>query len=363
MLTNPTGVLRDQTHIVDSMVAAGVAADRGVRPGTRLPRHRAGRRLRGRLPRPAHAAPGLRRVRRERGQARRHVPQGRHRHASCSTSRTSARASTPTSGRCTRRCRPRRRPARHFVVLDRPNPIGGTARGPQLDPAYASGVGRKPDRAAARHDRRRAGAALRRRVPARRRRQGEQPRRGRRARLAARPPRTPACRGSRRARTCRPSTPRSSTPAPACSRARCSPRAAAPPGRSRSSARRASTGAGRRSSTTRACPACGSARPTSRRRSTSSRAQTCGGVALHVTDAHAFDAIRTAVAMIVTAKRAVPGRVRAGGRTTGSTSSAAPTGLRRMVDAGAGHRRGHRRVAARAGRVPRSTRQPYLRYR
>ncbi|GGS17116.1 exo-beta-N-acetylmuramidase NamZ family protein [Actinokineospora fastidiosa] len=31
-----------------------------------------------------------------------------------------------------------------FIVLDRPNPIGGHARGPRLDPAYASGVGRKP---------------------------------------------------------------------------------------------------------------------------------------------------------------------------------------------------------------------------
>ncbi|MCP2257985.1 Uncharacterized conserved protein YbbC, DUF1343 family [Streptoalloteichus tenebrarius] len=31
-----------------------------------------------------------------------------------------------------------------FVVLDRPNPLGGQAFGPQLDPAFASGVGRKP---------------------------------------------------------------------------------------------------------------------------------------------------------------------------------------------------------------------------
>jgi uncharacterized protein YbbC (DUF1343 family) len=30
-----------------------------------------------------------------------------------------------------------------YVVLDRPNPIGGRARGPMLDPAYSSGVGRK----------------------------------------------------------------------------------------------------------------------------------------------------------------------------------------------------------------------------
>ncbi|GLZ40974.1 DUF1343 domain-containing protein [Actinokineospora sp. NBRC 105648] len=31
-----------------------------------------------------------------------------------------------------------------FIVLDRPNPVGGDARGPLLDPAYASAVGRKP---------------------------------------------------------------------------------------------------------------------------------------------------------------------------------------------------------------------------
>jgi uncharacterized protein YbbC (DUF1343 family) len=31
-----------------------------------------------------------------------------------------------------------------FVVLDRPNPVGGQAFGPQLDPAFASGVGRRP---------------------------------------------------------------------------------------------------------------------------------------------------------------------------------------------------------------------------
>ncbi|WP_020669700.1 exo-beta-N-acetylmuramidase NamZ family protein [Amycolatopsis nigrescens] len=31
-----------------------------------------------------------------------------------------------------------------FVLLDRPNPLGGKAFGPMLDPAYASGVGRKP---------------------------------------------------------------------------------------------------------------------------------------------------------------------------------------------------------------------------
>lgn len=31
-----------------------------------------------------------------------------------------------------------------FVVLDRPNPLGGKAYGPMLDPAFESGIGRKP---------------------------------------------------------------------------------------------------------------------------------------------------------------------------------------------------------------------------
>lgn len=31
-----------------------------------------------------------------------------------------------------------------FMVLDRPNPVGGTPYGPMLDPAFSSGVGRKP---------------------------------------------------------------------------------------------------------------------------------------------------------------------------------------------------------------------------
>jgi uncharacterized protein YbbC (DUF1343 family) len=31
-----------------------------------------------------------------------------------------------------------------FMVLDRPNPVGGQAFGPQLNPAFASGVGKKP---------------------------------------------------------------------------------------------------------------------------------------------------------------------------------------------------------------------------
>ena len=52
-------------------------------------------------------------------------------------------ASTPTSGRCTRRCGRRSRSASRFVVLDRPNPIGGPATGPMMTTPYTSGVGAK----------------------------------------------------------------------------------------------------------------------------------------------------------------------------------------------------------------------------
>ena len=63
---------------------------------------------------------------------------------SSSTSRTSARASTPTSGPCTRRCARRSRVGARFVVLDRPNPIGGNARrAGDDDRRTTSGVGAK----------------------------------------------------------------------------------------------------------------------------------------------------------------------------------------------------------------------------
>jgi uncharacterized protein YbbC (DUF1343 family) len=50
-----------------------------------------------------------------------------------------------------------------FVVLDRPNPIGGThVEGNILDPRFTSFVGIYPDSGAARNDRRRVGSALQR---------------------------------------------------------------------------------------------------------------------------------------------------------------------------------------------------------
>ena len=72
VISNPTGILRrpgpHRRH--HARVREGQCG-RGVRARARLPRHGAGRRFRGRPHRPAHRDHGVRRVRRDRGQARR----------------------------------------------------------------------------------------------------------------------------------------------------------------------------------------------------------------------------------------------------------------------------------------------------
>ena len=57
---NPTGILPDLRHIVDTMHASGKVNGRGLRPRARLPRQRAGRRFRGGPHRPAHRDHGVR---------------------------------------------------------------------------------------------------------------------------------------------------------------------------------------------------------------------------------------------------------------------------------------------------------------
>ena len=60
----------------------------------------------------------------------------------CSTSRTSARARTPTSRRWRTSCRPPPRMVRDVWILDRPNPTGGNVvEGPVLDPKFSSFIG------------------------------------------------------------------------------------------------------------------------------------------------------------------------------------------------------------------------------
>ena len=124
------------------------------------------------------------------------------------------------------------------VVCDRPNPIGGVAvEGPMLEPGVRVVRRAVSDSDAARHDDRRAGAALQRALRHRRQARG---RRDARLDARGRTSTTPACRGCCRRPTCRRSTARSSIRARCCSKARTSPRAAARRGRSSSSARRGS---------------------------------------------------------------------------------------------------------------------------
>ena len=143
VLTNPTGVLRDQTHIVDAMVAAGrrpVAAfgpEHGFR-GTAQAGGSEGDYADPRTGVPVYDAYGANAAKLA----------GMFTKAGVDTvvfdiadvgarfytyiwSLYTAMQAAATTGAA-------------FVVLDRPNPVGGTARGPQLDPAYATGVGRKP---------------------------------------------------------------------------------------------------------------------------------------------------------------------------------------------------------------------------
>jgi uncharacterized protein YbbC (DUF1343 family) len=143
VLTNPTGALRDHTHIVDSMVAAGqrpVAAfgpEHGFR-GTAQAGGSEGDYLDPRTQIPVYDA----------YQANATKLAGMFTRAGVDTvvfdiadvgarfytfiwSMYTAMWAAVTTGAS-------------FVVLDRPNPVGGSPRGPMLDPAYQSGVGFRP---------------------------------------------------------------------------------------------------------------------------------------------------------------------------------------------------------------------------
>jgi uncharacterized protein YbbC (DUF1343 family) len=143
ILTNPTGVLRDNTHVVDSMVAAGVpptavfGPEHGFR-GTAQAGGSEGDYLDPRTQVPVYDTYTL--------TAARIADQFRKagidllvfdiadigaRFYTYIWSMYNAMHAAVLTGI-------------DFVVLDRPNPVGGTAYGPMLDPAFASGVGRKP---------------------------------------------------------------------------------------------------------------------------------------------------------------------------------------------------------------------------
>jgi uncharacterized protein YbbC (DUF1343 family) len=143
VLTNPTGALRDHTHIVDSMVAAGVAPvaafgpEHGFRgtaqaggsegdvldPRTRIPVYDAFGASADKLAGMFTKA-GVNTVLFDIADV------GARFYTFIWSMYTAMRAAVLTGA--------------SFVVLDRPNPVGGQPRGPQLDPAFATGVGLKP---------------------------------------------------------------------------------------------------------------------------------------------------------------------------------------------------------------------------
>ena len=144
LITNPTGILADLTHEVDSMLAVGRRGPaRDLRARARVPRHGAGGQRGGRVDRSAHRRDRLQRPWGHCGQLADQFrgagvdtvvfdiqDVGARFYTYIWTMYVGMLAAVAT--------------ARVFVVLDRPNPVGGEAFGPQLMPGFESGVGRKP---------------------------------------------------------------------------------------------------------------------------------------------------------------------------------------------------------------------------
>ncbi|ONI78908.1 hypothetical protein ALI144C_29565 [Actinosynnema sp. ALI-1.44] len=143
VLTNPTGVLRDRTHIVDSLVAAGMAPvavfgpEHGFR-GTAQAGGSEGSYTDPRTKVPVYDAYGITAAKLAEMYRKAGVDTvvfdiadvGARFYTYIWSMYTAMVAAVETGA--------------SFVVLDRPNPVGGKAFGPMLDPAFASGVGRKP---------------------------------------------------------------------------------------------------------------------------------------------------------------------------------------------------------------------------
>jgi uncharacterized protein YbbC (DUF1343 family) len=143
VLTNPTGALRDHTHIVDSMVAAGVVPVAAFGPehgfrGTAQAGGSEGDYLDPRTQIPVYDAFGASADKLAGMFTKAGVDTvvfdiadvGARFYTFIWSMYTAMRAAVTTGAA--------------FMVLDRPNPVGGAPRGPQLDPAFASGVGLKP---------------------------------------------------------------------------------------------------------------------------------------------------------------------------------------------------------------------------
>ena len=143
VLTNPTGVLRDQTHIVDSMVAADLrptavfGPEHGFR-GTAQAGGSEGDYLDPRTQIPVYDAYGVTAEKLAELFTKAGIDTlvfdiadvGARFYTYIWSMYTAMHASVLTGT--------------SVVVLDRPNPVGGRPYGPMLDPAFASGVGRKP---------------------------------------------------------------------------------------------------------------------------------------------------------------------------------------------------------------------------
>jgi uncharacterized protein YbbC (DUF1343 family) len=143
VLTNPTGALEDHTHIVDSMIAAGVrpvaafGPEHGFR-GTAQAGGSEGDFLDPRTQIPVYDAFGASADKLAGMFTKAGVDTvlfdiadvGARFYTFIWSMYTAMRAAAGTGAA--------------FMVLDRPNPVGGAPRGPQLDPAFATGVGLKP---------------------------------------------------------------------------------------------------------------------------------------------------------------------------------------------------------------------------
>ncbi|PRX50558.1 uncharacterized protein YbbC (DUF1343 family) [Prauserella shujinwangii] len=143
VLSNPTGVLADRDHIVDSLVAAGIrpVAAFGPEHGFRGSAQAGGSEGDYTDPRtgvPVYDAYGAGAAELARMFTKAGVDT-----VVFDIADVGARFYTYIWSMYTAMVAAARTGA-SFVVLDRPNPVGGRAFGPMLDPAYSSGVGRKP---------------------------------------------------------------------------------------------------------------------------------------------------------------------------------------------------------------------------
>ncbi|MET8756469.1 DUF1343 domain-containing protein [Lentzea sp. NPDC004782] len=141
VLTNPTGILEDQTHIVDSMVehdakpAAVFGPEHGFR-GTAQAGGSEGDYADPRTGIPVYDAYGANATKLQAMFAKAGIDT-----VVFDIADVGARFYTYIWSMYTAM---QAAPDLNFLVLDRPNPVGGRANGPQLDPACASGVGLKP---------------------------------------------------------------------------------------------------------------------------------------------------------------------------------------------------------------------------